>query len=454
MAPSTAASRARIVGSNAAMRIGVVGLHGRGGDHVAGFRAVPQVKVTALCDVDSAVLDRHVAEFKKTGDAPAAFTDVRKLLASGLVDAISVATPNHWHALLGVWAAEHGLHAYIEKPISHDVWEGSQLVAAAHKHRVVIACGSQCRSNPGMQQVIAFARSGALGRLRLARGLCYKRRKSIGPVPANGTAPATVDYDLWLGPAAQQPVRRQQFHYDWHWQWDFGNGDLGNQGVHQMDLCRWAIGSDKLPAAAMAFGGRFGYQDAGETPNTQIVWLDCGDVPIVFEVRGLPLKQGVDQLDKFLGADVGVVLHLEGGCVVIKNYQGGTAFDQEGKVVQQFDAPGDHFANFAAAVAAGDMRQLTADVNTGHLSAAYCHLGNDSYRAGTDVTAAALSERLRWEPSAHEAFLRTKEHLELNGIAFGDAAVLRLGRFLRPDPDCSKHARRDYRKPFELSPQA
>jgi predicted dehydrogenase len=447
--PLTASSYARIAGANRALRIGVIGLNGRGRGLAGEFRKQPGVELAALCDCDREVLDREVAAANKRGDRVEAFTDPRALFAAKIVDAVVIATPNHTHALLGAWACEHGLHAYVEKPVSHDVWEGAQLAAAAQKHGRVVACGTQSRSSPGMQQAIAFVRSGELGKPKLARGLCYKRRKSIGKVAAAKTPPPSVDYDVWLGPAPEQPVRREQFHYDWHWQWDFGNGDLGNQGVHQMDLCRWALGHDALPAQVWSAGGRFGYDDDGETPNSQVAWFGYS-VPIVFEVRGLPERPGVDAMDRFLGADVGVVVHCEHGYVVLPNYEGGYACDLAGKKLKEWKQPGDHAANFVAAVRAGDRGLLSADAWQGHLSAALCHLGNESLRRGAEATFAEAVQRARAVPEFDEALLRLGEHLQCNGLPVRGGLSLRLGELLQPAPDGNAHPRREYRKGFEL----
>lgn len=449
---TTSASRlARAVGSNEALRLGVIGWNGRGAELVAGFRAVKGTRIAALCDVDSAVLEKAVASSKEHGDEVLAFADPRALLDSGAVDAVVIATPNHWHSLLGVWALERGLHAYVEKPVSHDVFEGAQLVAAASRTGLVAACGTQCRSHRGVQQAIEYARSGALGRIRLARGLCYKPRKSIGRVREPIAPPKTVDYDLWLGPAALQAVSRERFHYDWHWQWDFGNGDLGNQGVHQMDLCRWAVGLDALPNAVWSVGGRFGYDDDGETPNTQLVWIDSERAPILFEVRGLPMSSKAAEMDSFMSARIGVVLHCDHGCVVLTSYYGGYACDLQGARIATFDGKGDHYQNFADAVRAGDPRLLAADVREGHLSAALCHLGNESLRRGTAATLASSDSILRSVPELSEGFSRMQQHLERQELP--SFAPLRLGSLLRPDADGNRHARRAYRAPFELKPQ-
>lgn len=444
------AAVARPLGANDALRVAVVGLHGRGRDHLAGFRKVPGVRITALCDVDQTVLDAQLAASAKLGETVRGFRDVRELLDSGVCDAISVATPNHTHALLACWAAERGLHAYVEKPLSHDVWEGRQVVAAAAKYRTVIQTGSQCRSHVANQEAIAYLRGGELGRLRLARGLCYKPRQSIGKVKAPTAVPAGVDYSLWLGPAADQPVRRAQFHYDWHWQWPFGNGDLGNQGVHQMDLARWGLGEQGLPPQVLSVGGRLGYDDDGETPNSQVVWLGYEQAPLLFEVRGLPAQKGTRDMDQFLGARIGVVFHCDHGCVVLTGYEDGYACDLEGKVLHRFRGGGDHFANFTAAVRAGDPGLLTADAQQGHLSASLCHLGNDSLRAGQRLAIAPLADRLRRQPDLSEAFLRLQDHLQQNQVDLGAERGLTLGALLRPAADGRDQPRPVQRAGFQV----
>lgn len=441
--------------ANERLRVGVIGLRGRGKDHLAGFRKLPDVAITALCDVDQAVLDAALADAGKRGEVVQGFRDARQLFDAGVCDAVAVATPNHTHALLGVWAAEHGLHAYVEKPLAHDIWQGRQLVAAAARHRVVVQTGSQCRSHRANQEAIAFLRRGELGAVTLARGLCYKPRQSIGKVAAPVAPPASVDYDLWLGPAAEQPVRRRQFHYDWHWQWAFGNGDLGNQGVHQMDLARWGLGQDGLPPQVLSVGARLGYDDDGETPNSQVVFCGYAPAPLVFEVRGLPARPGAEAMDRFLGAQIGVVFHCEHGAVVLTGYDQGHAVDLDGKVLQQFRGGGDHFADFVAAIRANDPARVSAPAAVGHTSAALCHLGNQSHRAGAAMGCEPLTERLRRQPAAAEAVARLVEHLRGHGLDLDGERRLVLGALLRPTPDGRREPRPVQRQGFvvpELAP--
>lgn len=454
---TTAARARRVLGANEALRLGVVGLNGRGSELVGSFRKVPGVRIAALCDVDRAVLDRATVAAAGRGDRVAAFTDYRRMLDSGAVDAVVIATPNHWHSLMGVMACEAGLDAYVEKPVSHDVWEGAQLAAAAERYGSVVACGTQCRSHAGPAEAIAFARSGQLGAMKLVRGLCYKRRASIGRVRAAKPVPATVDADLWFGPAPIAPVMRSRFHYDWHWQWPYGNGDLGNQGVHQVDLCRWAVGADELPRTVLGIGGRVGYEDDGETPNTQLVWVDYAPVPIVFEVRGLPERAGSDKLDAYLGAQIGLTIHCEHGTVVIHSYTAGFALDGDGKRIREFKGGGDHCANFATAVRARDARLLSADARAGHLSAAICHLGNESVRRGRSSGLNEVAERVAGTPALAESLERMRAHLQANGIgAIGldRADTIVLGAVADPARDESLWQPRAYRAPFVLEEQA
>src|SRR6185503_4379244 len=245
---------------------------GRGRDHLDGLSGVKGVRITGLCDVDQSVLDREAQKRKKDGAKIEAHRDIRKLLDSHAVDAISIATPNHWHSLAAIWAVQAGKDVYVEKPVSHNVWEGRKLVEAARKYEKIVQTGTQSRSSHGIREAVEWVRDGNLGKLLIARGLCYKPRPSIGKVDKPQDPPAEVDYDLWCGPASMDPIRRKRFHYDWHWIWNYGNGDLGNQGIHQMDIARWFLGEDALSPRVWSVGGRFGYEDDGETANTQIVY--------------------------------------------------------------------------------------------------------------------------------------------------------------------------------------
>ena len=266
----------------------VMGVNSMGTVHCNSFLNNPRTEILYICDPDEKV-GRKQAEVvgKKQGRQPKFVKDMRKAFDDPALDVVSIATPNHWHALAGIWAMQAGKDVYVEKPCSHYLHEGRSLVAAARKYGRICQHGTQGRTHVGLRKAMEYLRSGALGEVKIARGLCYDRRDSVGQ-KTNLKVPAYIDYDLWCGPAPRRPVTRQKFHYDWHWQWDYGNGNLGNQGVHQMDIARWGLGVDGISKGVIAYGGRFGYVDSGQTPNTIMVVHDYGEKTLVFEVRGLP----------------------------------------------------------------------------------------------------------------------------------------------------------------------
>ncbi len=287
----TAASAKRVLGANDRIRIAVIGLRGRGWDHVKGYRTIPGVEIAYFCDIDeNGVLNPRVADAEKMGlPKPQTYIDVRKLLEDKNVDAVSIATPNHWHSLMGIWAAQAGKDIYIEKPCSHNWWEGRQLVKAVEKYKVICEHGSQCRSSAAILEAMDKMNSGLLGDVYMARGLCYKWRESIGHAPQEPVPPG-VHYDLWTGPAPLKPFTKNRFHYNWHWIWDTGNGDLGNQGIHEVDLARWGLGVT-LPTKVTAIGGHFLFDDDQQTPNMLTVayefkTADAKTKMMNFEVRG------------------------------------------------------------------------------------------------------------------------------------------------------------------------
>jgi hypothetical protein len=352
---------------------------------------------------------------------------------------------------VSIWAIQAGKDVYVEKPVSHNVSEGRRVVEAARKYNKICQTGTQSRSNKGMQDAIKYVQDGKIGKLNIARGLCYKRRISIGPL-GNYPIPKGVNYDLWLGPAQYAPLTRRNLHYDWHMQFPYGNGDLGNQGIHQMDLCRWGLGVDKLSNSVLSYGGRFGYEDAGDAANTQMIIHDYGDRALVFEVRGLNTK-------KYQGADVGVIFEGADGYVVMTSYSSGAAFDPQGNKVQEFNGGGDHYGNFLGAVRSRNHKELNADILEGHLSSALCHLGNISYRLGTPLGVGEVKERLQGMSSPEhlvETYERFTEHLSDNKL---DLATTRLGfgekltvdtaneKFV-DDGNADAMLTRDYRAPF------
>lgn len=418
------------VGPNDTILVAVVGAGGRGQSHIGGFAGKPGTEVTHICDCDERAGERScdVAAEKQNGRRPVWVKDVRRLLEDNSIDAVSIATPNHWHALGAIWSVQAGKDVYVEKPVSHNVLEGRRLVQVARKHNRIVQTGTQSRSNPGMREAMAFVHSGGIGEVKVARGLCYKRRVSIGP-KGNYELPTGVDYDLWSGPAPILPLTRKQFHYDWHWQWAYGNGDLGNQGIHQMDLCRWALNEKQLCDRTFSLGGRLGYEDAGETANTQLVLHEFGSKQLVFEVRGLPTEN-------YKGVMVGIIVEGSEGYLVMTTYDTGTVFDREGNPVKQFKDGGDqyHFKNFQDAVRKRDHKILNADVEEGHLSSALCHLANISLRLGTRVDSLDVPGKLKdiqGPANLMECWQRTTEHLKTNKV---ESYSMQVGPRLSLDP--------------------
>src|SRR5262245_57314772 len=301
-------SSGRVLGANDTVRVAVAGLNGRGGAHVGELLGIPNVEIAYLVDPDIRTYPGRIKQVEsKGGKTPKTVQDVRQALEDKNIDAVTIATPNHWHSLMTIWACQAGKDVYVEKPCSHNVHEGRIAVETARKHNRIVQHGTQNRSGGGWAEVVGVIKSGLLGKLLVARGLCYKNRGSIGVKPPSDP-PAEVDFSLWLGPAAERPFHRNLVHYNWHWFWDFGNGDIGNQGVHQMDVARWGIAGATLPKSVLCLGGRFGYSDQGETPNTQIALFDYGDTQLIFEVRGL-------KTPPFHTQAVGNIFHLEAGII-------------------------------------------------------------------------------------------------------------------------------------------
>jgi len=446
------------------VRVAVVGMRGRGHDHIEGLRKVPGVRIVALCDVDSAVLERERArlEAPEIGLDVQGYRDLRKLLDEVELDAISIATPNHWHALQAIWACQAGRHVYVEKPVSHNVWEGRQIVKAARKHDRIVAVGTQCRSSQAIADAIRWLHEEHLGRIQLARGLCYKPRPSIGKVDGPQAVPETVDYELWTGPAPMKPLQRKNLHYDWHWVSDTGNGDLGNQGIHQMDLARWALGESGPAPDVISVGGRLGYDDDGNTPNTQLALHMYPRAPLLFEVRGLPRDAAAQKadwgqgMDEFAGVRIGVVVHCEKGKLVIPSYDSAQAYDEKGEEVKRWQGARDHFENFVTAVRSGKRTELAADIEEGHQSSALCHYANVSHALGKPASIEDLRAEVEVLVPLAEACERVITHLQANGVDLSKTP-LTLGRRLRidaakesfvGDDEANRLLTRGYREPF------
>ena len=472
--------RAQAPGANDDIRVAVIGFNGRGGDHIGNYLKAKGVRIVALCDVDAKVLEKGKAQLSAKGADVTTYQDIRKLLESKEVDAISIATPNHWHSLGAIWGCQAGKDVYVEKPVSHNVWEGRQLVKAADVHNRIVQMGVQSRSGVGLANALDWLKSAPLGKVKYARATCYKRRDSIGKVEGETEWPADIDRDMWFGPAEMKPLTRKKLHYDWHWDWNTGNGDLGNQGIHQMDIARWFMGEQTLSPKVWSVGGRLGYVDDGETPNTMFVVHDYAKAPLIFEVRGLPAEGQKGDMDKYRGfAGVGVYLQYENGYVVVPDYNSAAAFGKDGKMVKRFGgypAPkedadpgkpdnsgqGSHHENWTKAIRSRKAPELNAEILEGHLSSGLCHTGNISLRLGSKQAPGAILEKVKAHKEAADSYERMAEHLKKNGVDI-EKEQLTLGEFLTMDTKTEKFIgnaaadkmlTREYRAPYIVPEKA
>ena len=438
----TAASAKKVLGANDRIRIAVVGVRGRGWDHVKGYQGIPGVEIAYFCDIDENVLRKRLDDVEKMGlSKPQTQVDIRKLLENKNVDAVSIATPNHWHSLIGIWAAQAGKDIYIEKPCSHNWWEGSQLVKAVNKYKVICEHGSQCRSSAAIREAMQQMQSGLLGNVYMSRGLCYKWRKSIGHAPQE-PVPAGVHYDLWTGPAPLKPFTKNRFHYNWHWIWDTGNGDLGNQGIHEIDLARWGLGVT-LPTKVTALGSHFLFDDDQQTPNVLTVayqfktpdaktkmmnfevrgWMtnheagigtpefSGGGVPEAGLTRAKTSAQGSASDKNSLGpsssapATIGNLYYGSKGYLAISSYDSYKSFlGEQGETGPEKHAPvkNEHFVNFIECMRSRKAEDLHAPILEGHLSSTLVHLANASYRLGRTINFDPQSESVVNDAEATE----------------------------------------------------
>ena len=424
-------------GANEDIRLAVVGMGstikigGRGKQHIREFRELEGVRVVALCDPDSDILNEQVKKFHERSEKVDAYADIRKLLEDKNIDAISVVTPNHWHALATIWGCQAGKDVYVEKPVSYNIREGRKMVEAARKYKRIVQTGLGSRASKALAEAFQYIRQGNLGKILVARGFCHKRRQSIGKVNGPQPIPKSIDYNLWCGPAPTEPLMRKYLHYDWHWIWTTGNGDIGNQGVHQMDICRWALGESKMAPRVMSIGGRFGYIDDGQTPNTQIIILDYKPAPLIFEVRGLPESKADSKLPTYRGIRVGVVIQCEGGYIAVGASKV-PAYDNNDKVIKQFEGSGNNYANFIEVLRSRKVSDQYTDILDGHISTALCHMGNISHRIGAERKPGQIKEAIRGDKNSLEVFERFEEHLAANEIDLGKTPAI-LGPMLKMD---------------------
>jgi predicted dehydrogenase len=395
---------------NDTVRMAVVGCGGRGQNHVDGWSALPNVQVVALCDVDEAHLASYLTRMASKGlPAPATYRDVRTLLDDTSIDAVSIATPNHWHTLQTIWAVQAGKDVYVEKPCSHNVFESQRIVAAARRYDRLVQQGSQSRSSPALREAVQRMRGGELGEVYMARGLCYKWRDTIGRTPVSAV-PDGVDYDLWTGPAPKRAFTKNRFHYNWHWFWDTGNGDLGNQGIHEVDIARWGLGVTH-PTKVSAIGGKFMFDDDQETPNTLSAsyefQVDGATKMMTFEVRHWisPHEAGIN--GEKPGNTIGNEFYGSNGYLVIDNYNKYYSFMGR----EQVPGPGatgndHHYANFIDAVRSRRRADLNAEIEEGALSCNLVHLANISYRVGRTIHWDATTLTCTGDPEANALLTR------------------------------------------------
>lgn len=444
----------RVLGANDRVRIAVAGINGRGQAHIQAYGEMKDVEIAWLVDPDSRLFaSRRAKVTKLAGNTPQCVQDFRRVLDDKRLDAVSIVTPNHWHALLAIWACQAGKDVHVEKPCSHNIVEGHKLVEAARKYQRIVQHGTQRRSDPGWTMLTADVRRGRFGKLRLAYAYANRPRESIGFRDPQ-KPPAELDYNLWVGPAPVHPYRANLVHYEWHWIWDYGNGEIGNLGTHQLDVARWGMPAGAAPKRVVSLGGRFGYKDQGQTPNTQLTVFDFGDIKLFCEQRGLTHRKAVK---------VTVEFHTDEG--VVKEGKFFRHGKQEGEPIEGAPAGGfadigrRHFRNFIDCVRSRKREDVHAEIAEGHQSALLAHLGNISYRLGEEAPFNKQTNAFAGDKQAYESFENMKQHLvdaahlELSG------ATYRLGRTLQFDaqaerfigsPEADRLLARPYREPFVL----
>jgi len=437
-------SSGKIIGANERVNVAVCGIKGRGASHIGGHGRQKNVTISHLVDPDSRLFEgRKKFVQSKFKNAPECVQDVRKVLDNNEVDVISIATPNHWHSLMSIWACQAGKDVYVEKPLSHNLFEGRKLVEAAKKYKRIVQHGTQNRSLRKWSDLAKEVASGKNGKLEVALGTCHKRRGSIG-FKDTKSPPSELDFDVWTGPAAKEDFHDNLVHYNWHWFWNYGNGDIGNQGVHQMDIARWMIPGAVWPKSVICFGGRFGYKDQAETANTQLAIFDYGESLLVFDVRGLSGKSNMGVSNHvYFDKNAKQKNTSSHGLKGIKD-----PLADRGKV--------DIFENFIEAVRNRKEEHLDAHVYEGHVSSGLCHLANVSYRLGEKSSFNKKNKSFGSNKKGYEYFERMQEHLKENGLNLEETDYI-VGRNLefdaktetiKGDDEANALLSRNYRSPY------
>lgn len=442
----------RAFGANNEIRIAMIGCGIRHDAHVNGFGKHKDVRLVAVCDPDRERMNTAAKTIEsKFGYKPEQVVDVRQLMERKDFDAVSIATMQYWHALPTIWACQTGRHVYVEKPLAHSIWEGRQMVNAARRYNRLVQVGMQGRSEENVRLGIEHIKSGQLGKIQYIVCFANKPRAAIGKRSEPLPIPETLDYELWCGPARKEPIYRDKIQYDCSFTWNMGDGESCNQGVHEIDCARRMLGETGLPRRFMSIGGRFTFNDAGDVPNTQIIYYDFPTAPILYEVHNLRAAKGSQKMPHYHGVEVDACVQCEGGYVMLR---GGLIFDNKGKKIKQFPGGGNHFANFLDALRSGKREDLHADILEGHLSTAVCHAGNISYRLGKKASADDARKQIGDLPQFQKMFDDYLAHLKAHEIDPGESI---LGPWLTCDAehesikdnaDANKLVKGAYREPF------
>jgi predicted dehydrogenase len=406
-------------GANDEIRVAVAGIRSRGGSHIKGFQNIPGVNVVALCEPDKEVLAKRVADLNKDGNTVKGYADIRELLDRKDIDVLSIATPNHWHSLMTVWACQAGKDVYVEKPVSHSIWEGRKMVEAARKYKRIVQAGTQHRSCPAVQELARDIKAERWGKVQWIHCSRLGARQPIGKVTTPQPVPKNIDYNLWAGPAPMTPVMRKSFHYDWHWQWNWGDGEMANWGVHYLDDVRHFMGWDDVPNKIVAAGNRFAWDDNGETPNMHMALCDYDGIPLVIDVRNLvdPWRRSARSGALYMGRGGGNLVQCDDALIHLSR-GGGGAYDKKNKRIHQYKGTGGrgHFENFIDAVRSRRGEDLVAEIEIGHLSTVVCHQANVAWRAGAEATVDEVYESMRSHKDALYTLTDMMQQMAGNGI--------------------------------------
>ncbi|MHC4251544.1 MAG: Gfo/Idh/MocA family protein [Planctomycetota bacterium] len=423
----------RVLGANNTVRVAIIGTGNMGGSHIRHFDGLKDVEVVALCDVDSKRMEGAARKLKRK---VALEKDLRKIFDMKDVDAVCIATPNHWHVPAAILACEAGKDVYVQKPVAHCIWEGRQMVKAARKYDRIVQGGTQQRSDPYYAQVRADLESGKFGEIKLVHVMKSSVRGSIGKVTGPQAVPSSVDYDLWCGPAPKTPVMRKKFHYDWHWQWNWGDGEMGNWGPHVVDDMRNILGWDDVPGSVVAAGGRFCWNDDGQTPNMVFALFERKGFKVVVDVRNLPEKKGVRNAATYLRSRGHNVIVCEGGTIRCGR-GGGAAYDKDDKRVKKYngDSGRNHVRNFIEAVRSRSREKLNCEIEVGHQSTMMCLMANIAFRVGRNAGVDRISQAMKDHPDALDTVEHVAAQLKANE---GDFGKLMLGPKLTFDPKAER----------------